>query len=166
MDKGTVHIYCGKGKGKTTAAIGQAIKAACEGRNVVIIEFLKAKEEDELGFLKRLEPEIKVFRFEKFQECFEDLPEEKREEEILNMKNALNFARKVLVTEECDVLILDEVLGLIPLWNCRGGGASDDSGGQKRLHGSLYDRCLRGQRNLGCRGRGDGAGGAQKPACT
>ena len=44
MDKGTVHIYCGKGKGKTTAAIGQAIKAACEGRNVVIIEFLKAKE--------------------------------------------------------------------------------------------------------------------------
>ena len=30
------------------------------------------------------------------------------------MKNALNFARKVLVTEECDVLILDEVLGLIP----------------------------------------------------
>ena len=30
------------------------------------------------------------------------------------MKNALNFAREVLVTEECDVLILDEVLGLIP----------------------------------------------------
>lgn len=59
MDKGTVHIYCGKGKGKTTAAIGQAIKAACEGRNVVIIEFLKAKEEDELGFLKRLEPETR-----------------------------------------------------------------------------------------------------------
>ena len=93
MDKGTVHIYCGKGKGKTTAAIGQAIKAACEGRNVVIIEFLKAKEEDELGFLKRLEPEIKVFRFEKFQESFDELPEEKRAEEIQNMKNALTFAR-------------------------------------------------------------------------
>ena len=113
MDKGTVHIYCGKGKGKTTAAIGQAIKAACEGRSVVFIEFLKAKEEDELGFLKRLEPEIKVFRFEKFQESFDELPEEKRAEEIQNMKNALNFARKVLVTEECDVLILDEVLGLV-----------------------------------------------------
>ena len=81
---------------------------------MVFIEFLKAKEEDELGFLKRLEPEIKVFRFEKFQESFDELPEEKRAEEIQNMKNALNFARKVLVTEECDVLILDEVLGLIP----------------------------------------------------
>ena len=99
MDKGTVHIYCGKGKGKTTAAIGQAIKAASEGRNVVIVQFLKAKDEDEVSFIKRLEPEIKVFRFEKFQESFEELPKEKQEEEILNMKNALNFAKKVLVTE-------------------------------------------------------------------
>lgn len=114
MDKGTVHIYFGKGKGKTPAVIGRAIKAACEGKKVVLIEFLKAKEEDEVGFLKRLEPEIKVFRFEKFQESFEELSEEKRKEEILNMRNALNFAKKVLVTEECDVLILDEVLGLIP----------------------------------------------------
>ena len=33
---------------------------------------------------------------------------------ILNMKNALNFAKKVLVTQGCEVLILDEVLGLLP----------------------------------------------------
>ena len=114
MDKGLVHIYCGKGKGKTTAAVGKAVKAACEGKNVVIVQFLKAKEEDEIGFLKRLEPEIKVFRFDKYEESFEMLSAEKQEEEILNMKNALNFAKKVLVTQGCDVLILDEVLGLIP----------------------------------------------------
>lgn len=114
MDKGSVHIYCGKGKGKTTAAVGKAVKAACEGKNVVIIQFLKAKEEDEIGFLKRLEPEIKVFRFEKSQESFNELSKEKQEEEILNMRNALNFAKKVLVTQGCDVLILDEVLGLLP----------------------------------------------------
>ena len=81
---------------------------------MVIVQFLKAKEEDEIGFLKRLEPEIKVFRFEKYEESFEMLSAEKQEEEILNMKNALNFAKKVLVTQGCDVLILDEVLGLIP----------------------------------------------------
>ena len=91
MDKGTVHIYCGKGKGKTTAAIGQAIKAACEGRNVVFIEFLKAKEEDELGFLKRLEPEIKVFRFEKFQESFDELPD--------NAKEYVNFIEEYTGTK-------------------------------------------------------------------
>ena len=63
---------------------------------MVIIEFLKAKEEDELGFLKRLEPEIKVFRFEKIPGCFEDLPEEKKEEEILNMKKCPEFCQKSL----------------------------------------------------------------------
>ena len=42
-----------------------------------------------------------------------DMDEEEREEEKLNIRNGLNFARKVLVTEECDVLILDEVLGLV-----------------------------------------------------
>ena len=45
--------------------------------------------------------------------AFEDLPDAEKAEEIKNLKNALNFARKVLVTEECDVLILDEVLGLV-----------------------------------------------------
>ena len=42
------------------------------------------------------------------------LSEEKQEEEIQNMKNALNFAKKVLVTQGCEILILDEVLGLLP----------------------------------------------------
>ena len=61
----------------------------------------------------RLVPEIKLFRFQKAEEAFEDLPDAEKAEEIKNLKNALNFARKVLVTEECDVLILDEVLGLV-----------------------------------------------------
>ena len=42
----------------------------------------------------------------------ENLTEQEKEEEIPNLKNGLNFARKVLATGECDVLILDEVLGL------------------------------------------------------
>ena len=56
---------------------------------------------------------LKLFRFQKAEEAFEDLPDAEKAEEIKNLKNALNFARKVLVTEECDVLILDEVLGLV-----------------------------------------------------
>ena len=44
---------------------------------------------------------------------FEELPEDKKHEEILNIKNGLNYAKKVLSTGECDLLILDEVLGLI-----------------------------------------------------
>lgn len=113
MDKGLVHIIFGEGRGKTTSAIGQAIRAASEGKSVIIIQFLKEKQRDDIGFIRRLEPEIKVFRFEKTEKSFDSLSEEERQEEIQNLRNALNFARKVLVTEECDVLILDEVLGLV-----------------------------------------------------
>ena len=38
MDKGSIHIYCGEGKGKTTAAIGQGIQEASQGRSVIIIQ--------------------------------------------------------------------------------------------------------------------------------
>ena len=44
---------------------------------------------------------------------FDELPEDKKHEETLNIKNGLNYAKKVLSTGECDLLILDEVLGLI-----------------------------------------------------
>lgn len=113
MDKGSVHIYCGAGKGKTTVALGQGIRAASQGKSVVIIQFLKEKNMDEIGFVRRLEPQVKLFRFEKSSESFENLTDEEKQEEKQNLQNGLNFAKKVLVTEECDVLILDEVLGLI-----------------------------------------------------
>lgn len=113
MADGLVHIYSGDGRGKSQAAIGRAVQAAGEGKRAVLIQFLKGKGLDESGFLRRLEPEIKLFRFEKSDENFEELSEEKKAEEIGNMRNGMNFARKVLATGECDLLILDEVLGLV-----------------------------------------------------
>ena len=68
---------------------------------------------EEISFIQRLEPEIKLFRFQRREAAFEDLAPEEQQEEIMNMKNGLNFAKKVLATGECDVLILDEVLGLV-----------------------------------------------------
>ena len=88
MEKGFVQIYYGAGRGKTNAALGNALRAAGENKSVIIIQFLKGKTDDQIAYMKQLEPEI-------------------------NMKNGLNFAKKVLVTGECNVLILDEVLGLI-----------------------------------------------------
>ncbi len=113
MEKGFVHIICGGGRGKTSLALGQGISAASEGKSVMIIQFLKQKQADEIGFIRRLEPEIKVFRFEKSDKSFDELSDEEKKEEIQNLKNGVNFARKILVTEECDVLILDEILGLL-----------------------------------------------------
>ncbi len=111
MEQGVVQIYSGEGHGKSAAALGRAVQVASSGKSVVIIKFLKGNQNDD--FLKRLEPEIKIFCFEKSVEEFAQLSEERQQEEIHNMKNGLNFAKKVLTTGECSLLILDEVLGLI-----------------------------------------------------
>ncbi len=113
MKNGTIQIYSGEGHGKSPAALGRAIQTACHGEYVVIIQFLKGKGLAESEFVKRLEPEIKIFRFEKSSEDFIDLPEERKAEECQNIRNGLNFAKKVMYTGECSLLILDEVLGLV-----------------------------------------------------
>lgn len=113
MAAGNIEVYYGQGRGKSPAALGRAIGAAAEGKVVFIIQFLKGKTDEELDFLRRLEPEIKIFRFEKSEEHYSKLSPEEQLEEVKNIKNGLNFAKKVLVTGECSLLILDEVLGLV-----------------------------------------------------
>ena len=113
MEKGMIYIYSGEGHGKSPAALGKALQTACRGENVVIIRFLKGRGLSDSDFVKRLEPEIKIFRFEKSDENFVNLSEERKAEEIGNIKNGLNFAKKVMNTDECSLLILDEVLELL-----------------------------------------------------
>lgn len=113
MEKGMIYIYSGEGHGKSPAALGRALQTACRGENVVIIRFLKGRGLSDSDFVKRLEPEIKIFRFEKSDENFVNLSEERKAEEIGNIKNGLNFAKKVMNTDECSLLILDEVLELL-----------------------------------------------------
>ena len=109
MNQGSIIVYYGNGKGKSSSAIGHAIYAASEGESVAIIQFLKGNNQKEIDFLKRLEPEVRLFSFEKNAE----LSEEQKQEAIINIKNGLNFAKKVLVTGESTILVLDEILGLL-----------------------------------------------------
>lgn len=109
----SVYIYSGDGRGKSPAALGRAVQTAVAGGRVVLIQFLKGKGLQDSEFLRRLEPEIKLFRFEKSDENYEELSEARKQEEIGNIKNGIGFAKKVLATGECDLLILDEVLGLV-----------------------------------------------------
>lgn len=112
-EQGLVQIYCGPGKGKTSVAIGQAIRAVGHGKTAIVIQFLKGRATSELDYLSVLEPEVRLFRFEKKDKYYEDLTDEEKQEENLNIRNGLNYAKKVLVTQECDMLILDEILGAV-----------------------------------------------------
>lgn len=115
MGKRIVQVFYGPGKGKTSAAVGQCIMAASLGQSVIIIQFLKGKDAEEFNFLERLEPDIKLFRFEKSEESYDLLLPSQQKEEKQNILNGFNFAKKVIDTGECDVLMLDEVLGLLDI---------------------------------------------------
>lgn len=114
MERELTEVYCGNGKGKTALAIGQSIREAVQGKSVIVIQFLKGCEKRSLDFLEDLDNlDFKIFRFEKRDCCYEQLTEEEKAEERSNILNGLNFARKVVVTQECDFLLLDEILGLL-----------------------------------------------------
>lgn len=111
---GKIVVYTGTGKGKSSAALGRAISYACTGKQVAVVQFLKGREEpDVTAYLKRLEPEIRVFRFEKTAGGFDEMESALREEEKQNIRNGFHYARKVLDTGESDLLVMDEVLGLV-----------------------------------------------------
>ena len=106
MDRRIVQVFYGPGKGKTSAAVGQCIRAASLGQSVIIIQFLKGNDAEEFNFLEKLEPDIKLFRFEKEKESFSELLASQKKEETQNILNGVNFARKVIDTGGCDVLVL------------------------------------------------------------
>ena len=113
MSKGIMRVYYGEGHGKSTAALGTALREASHGKTATVISFLKEKNEDSEELFKRLEPEIKFFRFEKSEVSFEELSDEEKQRETMNLVSGFNYSKKVITTSGCDLVVLDEVLGLV-----------------------------------------------------
>ena len=114
MKESMIQVICGSGRGKTTSAMGRGISALARGKCVIMVQSLKgALDSDNMEIIQRLEPEFKLFRFEKTPVFFDRLTGEEKEEASICIRNGLNFAKKVLVTGECDILILDELLGIL-----------------------------------------------------
>lgn len=108
-----IQVICGSGIGKTSAAIGYGIKKAGIGKEVIIVQFLKGSENGDYNLLSRLEPEVKLLSFERVEKRYEDLTPEEQNEQKANIMNGFNYARKVIQTNGCDILVLDESLGLV-----------------------------------------------------
>ena len=114
MKNNIIQVICGPGRGKTTAALGRGISALTQNKKTIMVQFLKGVlDGGAMDVLKKLEPDLKVFQFERSHGLFADLPKKQQEEELINLRNGFNYAKKVMATGECDILILDEVLGLV-----------------------------------------------------
>ena len=107
-----IQIYTGDGKGKTTASIGQGIRAAGRGLKVYMVQFLKGTPTGELEILKNID-NFKVFRFEEARDFVWNLNEEEIEELKKEVLEAYKFILKVVENGECDLLIMDEIMGVL-----------------------------------------------------
>ncbi len=107
MKNGKVYMYYGKGRGKTTLAIGQGLRAVGDGKKVVMIQFLDYNKNKDYSYLKTMEPLFRAFRFEKEREKISKDDEKELKNEIVT---AVTFARKIFETDESNVVILDGVL--------------------------------------------------------
>ncbi len=109
MDKGLIHIYCGDGKGKTTASLGLALRAAGRGFKVRIIQFLKSQDTGEIHALKKI-PEITLIRSERRFKFYNQMSEQERKDCRDYQDKMLSEGLKAARSGEADLLILDEVL--------------------------------------------------------
>lgn len=102
--KGFIHLYTGNGKGKTTAALGLALRAAGAGKKVYIAQFVKGMHYSELDALQRF-PEIELKQFG--LDCF--IVNEPTSADIGAARAGLAETRKVLAGKKFDVVVLDEI---------------------------------------------------------
>lgn len=113
LARGYVQVYTGNGKGKTTAAVGQAVRSVGNGLKVYMLQFLKADETGELEIAKLLGDKFQIFRFESKKGFFWNLNDEEKAILQTEVNTAYNFAMEVVKNNSCDVFILDEIMGIL-----------------------------------------------------
>lgn len=102
--RGYVHVYTGDGKGKTTAALGLALRAAGAGLRVYIAQFAKGLHYSELDALVRFDDLITLRQFGR--DCF--IRGEPTPEDVHAARAGLTDARETMVAGEHRLVILDE----------------------------------------------------------
>lgn len=109
--KGYVHIYTGGGKGKTTAALGLAIRAAGAGCTVFFAQFLKGRYSSEIESLKALG--ITIQRTDPVLKFMNYMDEAERNECILSCRNLFTQCQQALKSGAYGLVVMDEVLDAV-----------------------------------------------------
>lgn len=102
--KGYVHVYTGDGKGKTTAALGLALRAAGAGFKVYIAQFVKGMKYSEIDALERYSDQITLKQFGR--DCF--IYQKPEEADIKAAREGLEEVRAAMASGEYQMVILDE----------------------------------------------------------
>lgn len=103
MKKGYIQIYTGDGKGKTTASLGLAIRAAGAGLKVYIVQFLKKGDYSEIKSLKKFDNiSVKQFGLGKF------VKGNPSEEDVEAGQRGLSLIKSLIEKDEHDLIIIEE----------------------------------------------------------
>lgn len=120
MELGLIHIYCGDGKGKTTAAMGLGMRACGRDKKVLLTQFLKDNDTGELISIEKLGENFTVFKGEPVKKFFKFMtPEEQKQTKSEHEERFRKVTRKA-IDENFDLLIMDEIIAstnleLIPI---------------------------------------------------
>lgn len=107
--QGLVHIYCGNGKGKTSAAVGLAVRAAGRGMKILVVRFLKTENSGEVEVLRSI-PGITVTPCDRTFGFVFCMTQEQKKEAALYYQNRFDMAVQEVSFGQYDLLILDEIL--------------------------------------------------------
>lgn len=111
LEQGLIQVYTGDSKGKTTAAIGLAVRAVGHGFKVFIIQFMKGQDYyGELQALKRLEPECQIEHYGGKGWVYMGNPST---EDLKEAAKAMARAKEVISSGQWDIVILDEIFNAI-----------------------------------------------------
>ncbi|MBW1918097.1 MAG: cob(I)yrinic acid a,c-diamide adenosyltransferase [Deltaproteobacteria bacterium] len=106
LTQGLVQVYTGDGKGKTTCALGLALRAVGRGFKVLMIQFLKGEESGERLAALRLAPEFTIRHFGRCGFIRKDHPDP---QDVAQAQEALALAQQSIQSGEYDLVILDEI---------------------------------------------------------
>ncbi len=117
MSRGFVHIYTGKGKGKTTAALGLCFRAAGHGLRCAFIQFLKGRETGEMFSCERINPVI-IFEQYGYEEFVIRETSEASEKQRVLAEKGFARAQELISDGKFDIIVLDEIITLPLLKIC------------------------------------------------
>ena len=107
MEKGLIQVYTGNGKGKTTASLGLALRAAGHGFKVLVVQFMKGNTEyGEVESARRLHPYLTVKRAGRKGFVSKSHPDPA---DVQAAQEGFFLAKKAIENREYDIVILDEI---------------------------------------------------------